>query len=289
MILVTGGLGLIGSAVVEELSKIDRNYKIIDLPEHNIIYHKECEEIFSKYRPTEVIHCAAISHIPDAIGNPQKAFEVNVVGTWNLLQAARDYKVDKFILVSSTSTYGDFEGNVVTEEYPLSPKNYYGSTKACCEFLARSYYSTFKVPTCVVKTSSVYGPGEKHPRVVKNFVERALKHETLKVEGGVQRRAFTYVKDVVNGIMLALLSDKSVGEVFNITGDAEHSIVELAEVVNSFLPCGIHITGNRSDDLKRGRVSCQKAYDILGYRAEYSLESGIKEYIEWIKQLSSTE
>lgn len=304
MILITGGAGFIGSHIVKRLMKMGEDVIIYDNLQHGDVElleklrfpHMKPEIVFGditdfahvfqtlkKYDVKKIIHTAAITFIPTAIENPSLAFNVNTLGTFNLLEAGRILNLEKFVYISSASTYGDFQYTPADEGHPLEAKDIYGATKAASDRISMSYYRTYGMPVTVIRTTAVYGPGDLENRVVKQFVEKALQGIPLDLQsGGKQRRDFTYVEDIVKGLILALNSDKSNGEAFNISGMHDYSIKELAMIIKELIPeTEIEITEARKIDAKKGELDTSKANRVLGYKAEYDLKKGIKETIKW--------
>jgi len=304
MILVTGGAGFIGSHVVRKLLESGEEVIIYDNLRHgDVDFLKKMRfpdveptlvlgditdfahvfQTLKKHEVKKIIHTAAITFIPTAIENPSLTFNVNTVGTFNLLEAGRILDLEKFVYISSASTYGDFQYTPADERHPLEAKDIYGATKAAADRIAMSYYRTYDMPVTVIRTTAVYGPGDLENRVVKQFIEKALQGIPLDLQGGgEQRRDFTYVKDVAKGLVLALNSDKANGEAFNISGMHDYSIKELAMIIKKFIPeTEIEITGARRIDARKGKLDTSKAKRVLGYEAEYDLEKGIKETIKW--------
>jgi len=304
MIMVTGGAGFIGSHVVRKLMEHGDDVIIydnlrqgdMDLLKKLRFPNSEPEivlgditdfahvfQTMKQYNVKKIIHTAAISFIPTAVEKPSLTFNVNVVGTFNLLEAGRILDLEKFVYISSASTYGDFQYEPVDERHPLEAKDIYGATKAAADRIAMSYYRTYGIPVTVIRTTSVYGPGDLERRVVRDFIEKALLGKPLDLHGGgEQRRDFTYVKDVAKALILALNSEKANGEAFNISGGKDYSIKELAMIVKEFIPdAEIIVSEARRIDKKMGRLDISKALKILGYKPEYDLKSGVKETIEW--------
>jgi len=307
MVLVTGGAGFIGSHVCRELlndgeevivfdnfsqgsSDLIKKVRMPDIKEKveyvngDITDFNGIMDTLKKFRNEKIIHTAAITFIPTAIKNPGLTFRVNTVGTFNLLEAARILGIEKFVYISTSSTYGDFQYTPADEKHPLEPKDVYGATKLAADRIAISYFRTYGLPVSIVRTSSVYGPGDLEKRATKNFVENALQGIPLELQGGgLQRRAFSYVKDVARGIVLAMKSKRSSGEVFNISGEKDNSIREVAETVRTFIPkAEIKETGARAIDAAKGQLDISKARAMLGYRPQYDLKAGIREYIKWV-------
>lgn len=312
MILVTGGAGFIGSHVCRSLLNSGESVAVFDnfsqgafdtvkkvrMPDihekvqminGDITNFANVFETLKKLSPEKIIHTAAITFIPTAVKNPSLAFNVNTVGTFNLLEASRILSVKKFIYLSTSSSYGDFQYTPADEKHPLEPKDIYGATKLAADRIAMSYHKTYGIPVSVLRTSSVYGPGDLEKRVAKNFIENALQGLPMELQGGgTQSRTFSYVKDVARGIVMATSSKLADGEVFNICGRGECSLKELAGIVKKFIPgAEIKETGARDIDTKRGALEINKAKKILGYEPEYDLEHGIKEYIKWVVDIYS--
>lgn len=310
MVLVTGGIGFIGSHLCRQLVEEGDDVIIYDnFSQGNLDLLKKLrmpdiadrvrfikgditdfDHVLKTLRGNDIdgiIHTAAITFIPAAIENPAMAFRVNTLGSFNLLEASRVADIGKFVYISTTSTYGDFKYTPADEEHPLDPKDIYGATKAAADRIAMSYYRTYNLPVSVIRTSSVYGPGDLEKRVTKNFIENALQGTPMELQGGgAQRRDFSYVKDVANGMVLALKSRKANGEVFNISGGKDYSIRDLAETVKGFIPhAELKEVGARAVDLNRGQLDISKARKLLGYSPEYGLRDGIKDYIKWIVEV----
>jgi UDP-glucose 4-epimerase len=304
MILVTGGAGFIGSHVVRGLIQEGADVIIYDtLQNGNVELLKKLRfpdtepkivlgditdfarvfQTLKKYEVKNIIHAAAITVIPTAVENPRLAFNVNTVGTFNLLEAGRIIGLEKFVHISSASAYGDYQYIPVDEKHPLDAKDIYGATKAAADRIAMSYYRTYDLPVTIIRTTAVYGPGDLENRVVKQFVEKALKGISLDLQGGgEQRRDFTYVKDVAKALILALNSHKANGEVFNISSKPDYTIKELAAIIREFFPdTKVEVTGARGIDTRKGKFETSKAKKVLGYVNEYDLRRGVKETIKW--------
>lgn len=304
MILVTGGAGFIGSHIVRGLIQEGADVIIYDtLQQGNVELLKKLRfpdtepkivlgditdfarvfQTLKKYEVKKIIHAAAITVIPTAVENPSLAFNVNTVGTFNLLEAGRILDLEKFVHISSASAYGDYQYTPVDEKHPLDAKDIYGATKAAADRIAMSYYRTYDIPVTIIRTTAVYGPGDLENRVVKQFVEKALEGISLDLHGGgEQRRDFTYVKDVAKALILALNSYKANGVVFNISSMPDYTIKELAEIIREFIPdTKVEVIGARGIDTRKGKFDTSKAKNVLGYVNEYDLRRGVKETIKW--------
>jgi UDP-glucose 4-epimerase len=261
--LVTGGGGFIGSHIVDAL--VEREFNVISLDnesaESNEQFYKNeraenvfvdiCDaegvkEVFEKLKPDYVFHLAAESRIQPTLERPQKACEVNFVGTCNLLQASRESGVKRFMYSSTSSAYGLKNEAPQREDMHRDCLNPYSVTKVAAEDLCKMYHSLWGVPTVIFRYFNVYGErqpvnGEYAP-VVGIFLRQKAAGEVMTIVGdGKQRRDFTHVKDVVSANILAALSPSSeiLGEIFNIGTSTNDSVIEIAEMIGgerSFLP-----------------------------------------------------
>lgn len=309
MILVTGGLGFIGSHIAralmdqkkevlifdhlsgDELS-LAKRLRFPDYDELNLVHGDLCnleqvKAVIGDYRVNQIIHVAAMSFIPDTLKNPYKTFQVNFEGTLNILEAARESgDINQIIHVSTSSVYGEIQYVPVDEGHPLNPKGIYGGSKLAAENAVLAYARGYGLKTTIMRPTNVYGPGDLFNRVIKIFIENALLGKPLSLQGGgLQSRDFTYVKDTSSGIVAALDNSLAVGEVFNISYGEDHSIREVADIIRELIPgTVVEVTAGRKIDIQKRRLDTNKAQRILGYKPRYNLRSGIKEYIRWTSE-----
>ena len=309
MILVTGGLGFIGSHIVralmgqkkdvlvydllagDELSSI-KKLRFPEIEELNLIQGDLCDlrQVESAIRENNInqlIHVGAMSFIPDTLENPYKAFQINLNGTLNILEAARRSDIEHIVHISTSSVYGEIQYVPVDEKHPLKPKDVYGGSKLAAETAVEAYASSYGLETTIIRPTNVYGPGDLYNRVVKIFIENALLGKPLSLQGGgLQRRDFTYVKDTTRGILATLNNRSAIGETFNISYGEDHSIREVADIISELIPgTTLEVTAGRRIDVQKRRLDTSKAQRILGYKPEYDLRSGIKEYIKWASEI----
>ena len=305
MILVTGGMGFIGSHIVRALMNQNREVLIFDcligdrlslakrlrfpgIEELNTVQGdlydlKQVRAAIGENGVEKVIHTAAMSFIPDVSKNPYKAFKVNFDGTLNILESARENNLDQVVHISTSSVYGEIQYLPVDEKHPLNPKEVYGGSKLAAEKAVEAYARSYGLKSTIIRPTNVYGPGDLYNRVIKIFIENALSGKPLSLQGGgLQRRDFTYVGDTVRGIVAALGNDRAIGEVFNISYGKDHSIREVAEIIGEIIPgTRVEVTPGRKMDVQKRRLDTSKAQKILGYKPRFDLRSGIKEYIKW--------
>ena len=309
MILLTGGMGFIGSHIFQALTDKNKEVLIYDsvsedrLPKvrglrfprmkklnfiQGDLYNlKLLKEAIDENKVDKVIHAAAISFIPDTLKNPYRTFEVNLKGTLNVLEVARSLDLEHILYISTSSVYGETQYVPIDEEHPLNPKGIYGGSKLAAEIVVEAYAKSYGLKTTIVRPTNVYGPGDLYNRVIKVFIENALLDKPLSLQGGgLQSRDFTYVEDTVSGIVAALDNDLTVGEVFNISYGEDHSIKEVAEIISEIIPgTRVEVTSGRRMDVQRRRLDTSKAQRILGYKPKFDLKSGIKEYIKWTAEI----
>jgi len=290
-ILCTGSQGLIGSHICKELERRKLHYKGIDVDEYNLINPKDTQKLFDNFDSDIIIHTAAISHIPTIKKYPFETMANNVGSVNALLYIAGKKKIKHFIYLSSCSVYGDIPHSYlsVDEDFPLNPKGVYGATKACGELLCMACYKQLGLPVTILRLSNVYGQGDRHSRVIPNFIKATLSNKPLIVESNVIKE-FTYIDDVINAILLCLDNKESKGEIFNIHGGQATSITQLAEIIKQIIPETQieYKTNNDREQTDRGNISIRKAKEVLGYEPKVALKEGLRRTIEWHK-LNSTE
>lgn len=251
------------------------------------------KESLEKYKPDVIIHLAALPVANVSHDYPEEA-RINILdGTTVLLDILREvnFKFDRFVYTSSSMVYGDFlrdkNGQIIPahEEQQCNPVGIYGAMKLSGEYVTKVYARRLKFNYTIIRPSAAYGPTDCNKRVTEIFVTNALKGEKLKLDnGGHHMLDFSYVKDVAEGFLLATNSDKAVNQTFNITRGEGRKIRELAQIIADLIP-GTKIIDEEAVVFRPNRGTCDisKARRLLGYNPKYSLEEGIKEYIEFIK------
>ena len=309
-ILVAGGLGFIGSKVIEKLcvyhdiicvdSKEDynvlkkseleklhkwrtRNWKNkIQLIHGDILNRDVCLQAFRR-NPDVVIHLATWPRAKIVNDDPIMGVPKVIDTTTNLLWHAKTFNVKKFVYVSSSMVYGDFKDGT-KEDASTKPKNIDGEAKLTGERLVKLFAKRDGLNYNIVRPSGVFGPGDMPDRVVSKFFDKAMTGKAITLHNGNNKVDFTYRQDAARGIVMAALS--SVANVsFNITAGNATSLRTLAEKI-------INITGSDSDveDIgnhklypMRGTLDISRAKDLLGYSPEFTLEQGLKRYYDWLQ------
>lgn len=230
-----------------------------------------------------VVHLAASTGVPQSIENPRRDMEMNVIGTFNMLEASRHQGVEKFIFASSGAPLGEVEPPI-HEEIAPKPVSPYGASKLAGEAYCSAYYRTFGLKTIVLRFGNVYGPRSKHKSsVIAKFFKRALAGEPLEIYGdGNQTRDFIYIDDLLQAIFLAVKVDVE-GEVFQIVTYRETTINEIAEKIQKIVEKAtgkkveVIYTSPRPGDVRRNYSDISKAKKILGYEPFYNLDKGLRE------------
>ena len=310
-ILVTGAAGFIGHNVVRFLEQqghecfgIDSktDYGFIPKAELDYLFKERCQRIqalphvidirdsakvkqfVGMFNIQCIIHLASFPRQKVVEQNPAVASEVMSTGLINLLEAAVTHKVKKFVYISSSMVYGDFENNV-TEDAPCDPIGQYGIMKYMGEKLVQDYSRKFAFDYTIIRPSAVYGELDVEDRVVSKFILAAMRNETLKVKGQSEVLDFTYVEDAAMGIVQATLSDAANNRIYNITrsADKEYTLLRAAqlaiEVAGGYGT--IHPEGRDLSFPKRGRLDISRAIRDFGYAPTVNVEEGFRRYHEW--------
>ena len=318
--LITGGAGLIGSQIARELTENKHevilydsfiNYKSPLETRYQLYLEKRFEgirdkvvfergdtrdkdhtrRVLMKHKPEIIIHLAALPLADLSDTHTEEATSTILQATINILEVLRETDfVKRFIYTSSSMVYGDFQYAPADENHPKNPKDIYGGMKLAGEIITESFCRRYKIPFTIIRPSAVYGPTDVNRRVSQIFIENAMKGKELILhDGGEAKLDFTYVKDIAHGFVLAALSNEAVNEIFNITTGKARSLKEFAEILKQHFP-DLKIKEEPQKDgfirPKRGTLAISKAKDLLGYEPQYNIEKGIKEYIEFLKNLS---
>jgi UDP-glucose 4-epimerase len=316
-ILITGGCGFIGTSLISALLKNQPNLNVRVLDNFSTGKPEELGEVtdYLLSLPAScissegvllvqgdirdkktvqscaqgvdcIIHLAANTGVGPSVENPRLDMECNVIGTFNMLEAARTNGVKCFIFASSGAPVGEVEPPI-HEELPPHPVSPYGASKLAGEGYCSAYYRTFGVGTVCLRFGNVYGPRSKYKSsVVAKFIRQALNCEPCVIYGdGRQTRDFLYIDDLVQAVILSM--EKPVGgETFQIATGKEHTVSEVAQIISTVLAGkgkNLHITYDspRLGDVKRNFSDTRKAKKMLGWSAKTALAEGIEKTVEY--------
>lgn len=307
--LVTGGAGFIGSNLVERLLEMGYYVRVLDnfatgKPENIAMHMNKPNFEFQEgdIRITEdcqkacfgvdyVLHQAALGSVPRSINDPRTSNDVNITGTLNMLLAAKEQKVKRFVYASSSSVYGDdpnlpkVEGR---EGKPLSP---YAITKKVCELYGKNFYEIYDLPTIGLRYFNVFGkrqnPHSVYAAVIPIFVKQIVTGEVPVINGdGRHSRDFTYVENVIDANLKACLAgSEAFGEAFNIAFGGQTYLIDLYNKICELLGKRVEpIFGPvRKGDVKHSNADISKAKRLLNYDPKYDIDSGLKQTIDWYK------
>lgn len=246
-------------------------------------YHA-LSRILSDIAPDAVIHLAAVSHANKSNKDPYSTFDHSLRTLENALDNSRS-SIKHFIYFSSSMVYGNFQDAAVTEETICNPIGIYGALKYAGEKLVIAYNQVFNLPYTIIRPSALYGERCVSRRVGQIFLENAVQGKNVVIHGdGSDKLDFTYIQDLIQGVVKIIENPKSRNETFNITCGQGREIREMAEMVKESFP-SIKIEYLPKDALMpdRGTLSIEKARKLIGYEPHYPLEKGYKEYINWYK------
>ncbi len=306
-VLVTGGAGAIGGNLVRALNDMDTKKIIIldnlsssypwNIPQgpkiqfiHGDILNDENLKWAFKSKPDIVYHLAAHFANQNSVDSPEKDLLVNGLGILKTLQYAQLVDVERFVYSSSGCGVYGLESKMPFEEHDISIHLHtpYQVTKLLGELYTNYFHNLYEMPIVNARFFNSYGPGEvpgKYRNVIPNFFFWAMKGLPLPITGdGTETRDWTYVGDIVNGLLAMGVRDEAIGEAFNLGAGKEQRVIDMANAVNTLTgnSAGIKYTQRRDWDVKTRLLSCvTKAENKLGYKPQMKFENGLKEVHRW--------
>ena len=310
-LLVTGGAGFIGSAFIRLALASPGSDTIVNLdkltyagnlenlesvtshPQYRFVRGDICDAklvgaLIAEEAPDAIVHFAAESHVDRSIFAPGPVFETNLRGTFTLLEAAREYRIARFVHVSTDEVYGSLEPPLEADEnFPLNPSSPYSAAKAGSDLLARSYFTTYRMPVLITRASNNYGPYQFPEKLIPLMISNALESKSLPVYGdGMQVRDWLYVDDHCRAIR-AVLEKGREGEIYNIGGS--RSLPNL-EVVHKILAATgkpetlIQTVKDRPGHDRRYALSSAKLMRETGWKPEVEFEQGLPATVDWYRR-----
>jgi UDP-glucuronate 4-epimerase len=310
-ILVTGGAGFIGSHLVEKL--LADGHKVSILDDFNDFYDPQIKrqniagvvneiavhqadlrdaravrEIFRGEKFDTIIHLAARAGVRPSIGQPQLYYDTNVTGTLHLLEAARVVGIDRFIFASSSSVYGLSKTVPFSEELHLTQTiSPYASTKMAGEFLCSTYSHLYRMRIVALRFFTVYGARQRPDLAIHQFTRRIWNDQPIDQFGdGTTRRDYTYIDDIIQGVMTSLGYDGSLFDIFNLGESETIQLKDLITAIEAALgrKAKINYLPEQPGDVPLTCADISKARRLLGYRPITPFSVGLSRFIEWFHQ-----
>ncbi len=309
-VLVTGFAGFIGSHLTEKL--LDEGYQVVGIDDFNDYYDPSIkegnilgfknnknffsykfdirqksfvEDLFNKEKPETIVHLAARAGVRPSLLQPILYEEVNVLGTLNLLESAKNNNCQKFIFGSSSSVYGECKNTPFKEtELDLKPISPYGVSKLTGENYCRTYNHLFKLPIICLRFFTVYGPRQRPDLAIHKFTKLISEGKSIPIFGdGQYKRDFTYVTEIIDGIMSSIKYTKTSFEIFNLGESHTTSVTNLVNLIENALNKKAIIDWQplQAGDVPLTYADVSKAEKLLNYKPQTTPEEGIKKFIEW--------
>jgi nucleoside-diphosphate-sugar epimerase len=310
-VLVTGADGFMGSHLTERLlsegSKVSvfvrgnsttgttkftlRNIahledELEDILTGNIGSPDACS-LIKDNRPEVVFHLAADAYVPNSFDHPLEVLETNLMGTLNVLHAAKENDdIKRVVCTSSSEIYGMTIGGSISEEHPLYPSSPYAASKVAADRYCYSYWNTYGIPVAIIRPFNTYGPRHTYD-VIPKFIDLALAGDPLTVHGdGEQSRDFTYVDDMIDAFMIMGCHEKALGRAVNFgTGEAItiNYIADKVKELSGADPEIVH-TSDRMSQVPKLLCDYSLAKELFGWEPRIFIDEGIRRNIEWVKR-----
>ena len=300
-ILVTGGCGFIGSNFINHMLRVSPDDRIINIDclyysarvtnvtdhpsykfiQGNITSKDLVLHILNEYQVSVIVHFAAQSHVDNSFDNSLQYTQDNIVGTHTLLQAAKEYgRLSRFLHFSTDEVYGevDIHHPGCSEKSLLNPTNPYAATKAAAEFIARSYYHSFKLPVIIVRCNNVYGPNQYPEKLIPKFIELLREGKKLTIHGsGATRRNFIWAEDVARATRL-IMEKGAIDQIYNIGTDCEKTVMEVAALL---------VQNMTADKVVANHVAYVADRPFNDFR--YAIDSSLLRSLGWTEEFTDFE
>lgn len=310
-VLVTGADGFIGSHLTEHL--LEKGYEVKAFTYYNSFNTWGWLDTFPKEKLDQieifqgdirdpngvreamkgvdgVFHLAALIAIPFSYHSPDSYVDTNIKGTLNVLQAARDFSLERVLITSTSEVYGTAQYVPIDEKHPYQGQSPYSATKIGADRLAESFYRSFELPVTIVRPFNTYGPRQSARAVIPTIISQLLAgKEEIRLGSLTPTRDFNFVKDTANGFYEIARSDRTIGEEINIATQQEISIGNLANELirqinpNAKIVCETQRTRPEKSEVNRLLGCNEKIKRLTDWRPQYTFEQGLAETIEWIR------
>ena len=309
-ILITGGAGFIGSTLADKLLKENNKIIVLDnfndyydvkLKEQNVGVNKDnpnyqlyrgdicdrelTEKVFSENKIDKVVHIAARAGVRPSLENPLEYVRSNIEGTVNILEKMKSHDVKKIIFASSSSVYGNCKAEKFSEDLkvtePISP---YAATKSACEQILYTYSKLYGINTVCLRFFTVYGPKQRPDLAIRKFIELIEQDKPIPVYGdGTTMRDYTFIEDIISGIISAINYDKTPYEIINLGGGSPITLNEMISTIEEVLgkKAQINRLPMQPGDVNKTASDITKAKKLLGYQPQTTFKEGIRKFVEW--------
>ena len=315
IILITGIAGFIGSNLLDKLLQDENNF-IIGIDnlnnfydpnikrkniEHNLknnnfhfynidlLNTNELNKVFENHKIDSIVHLAGYGGVRPSIENPKLYIDNNIVATLNVLECMKNYNIKKMVYASSSSVYGNSKESIFTETLnvnePISP---YAMTKKACEELCYTYHKLYNIDVIALRFFTVYGKRQRPDLAISKFTKLILENKSIPVFGdGNTIRDYTYIDDIVSGITSAIEYNKTSYEIINLGGGDPVSLTRMIETIENVLnkKAIIERLSMQKGDVDKTAADISKAKKLLNYNPSTSFEEGIREFINWYKNI----
>ena len=310
-VLVTGGAGLVGGHIVEKLLSLGARVFVLDIavkPESYFASQKlqekaklvlqdvrnlaKLKELILAENISYIFHLAAQALVPLAYEDPVLTLDTNIMGTVNILEAARLIPTVKAVVVASSDKAYGKDCKDATEGQALAGDHPYDVSKSAADLICAAYFKTYGIPVTVSRFGNIFGPGDLNfDRIIPGLMKAAINSEVLEIRSdGNFKRDYVYVKDVVDGyICLAEQIDKSKGEAFNFSSGFNFSVLDLIKKTSEVVGKSVEykIVNNQKNEIPEQSLNFDKAGRVLGWKPAYAFADGVKQTYEWYARLFS--
>lgn len=310
-IIITGGLGFIGSNYLNKFVPKYKDYLFVNLDcmnyaadlknvlvskSKNYVFEKvdirdigKLEKIFTKYKPTDIIHFAAESHVDISIKKPSIFVETNIIGTHNLLLLAQKFNIARFHQISTDEVYGSLSKNApaFTTRSNLAPNSPYSASKASADLLTMAYHKTFGLNTIITRCSNNYGPNQDTTKFIPKFMTLLLQNKKVPLYSkGENIRDWIYVEDHIDAIDTAFHNGKN-GSIYNIGGDCEFTNLEMVKKILKLTNKDeefIEFVADRKGHDFRYAIDTSEIKKKIGWKAKVKIDKGLIETLKFYKK-----
>jgi NAD dependent epimerase/dehydratase len=305
-VAVTGAAGFIGSHLVERL--LDRGAEVTAFVRYNSrnengllsIEHERLSIVRGDIRDLETIsglvagvdivfHLAALVGIPYSYVHVGEVVAVNVMGTLNVLTAAKETGLERVVVASTSEVYGNARFVPMDEDHPKQPQSPYAGSKVASDAIASSFHAAFDLPVTIVRPFNTYGPRQSDRAIIPTIISQALAGDEVVLGNLAPRRDFTYVTDTADGFVAAAESEQAVGQELNLGTGADISVGELAQKIGVLLGRDLRVREDSqrvrppTSEVDRLVSSNARANDLMGWQPTVSLDDGLERTIEWVR------